>query len=144
MTKLNELCVYNSEVVLEGMCQGIRDAEQAGIPVGLGTDASCPFATQYNMWREVWYYWKIMGVTPQRALYAATLANAGILGVDKLTGSVEVGKRADLIVLDRDPLADLTALRDPRAVVKDGEVYTPRVRRIPAVERELDALCAAL
>ena len=144
VTKLNELCVYNSEVVLEGMCQGIRDAEQAGIPVGLGTDASCPFATQYNMWREVWYYWKIMGITPQRALYAATLANAGILGVDKLTGSVEVGKRADLIVLDRDPLADLTALRDPRAVVKDGEVYTPRVRRIPAVERELDALCAAL
>ena len=144
VTKLNELCVYNSEVVLEGMCQGIRDADQAGIPVGLGTDASCPFATQYNMWREVWYYWKIMGITRGQALYAATLSNASILGVDGLTGSVEAGKQADLIILDQNPLEDLTALRQPRMVVRDGIVFTPRLKKLPAVEQELDALCQAL
>ena len=144
MTKLNELCVYNSEVVLEGMCQGIRDADQAGIPVGLGTDASCPFATQYNMWREGWYYWKIMGITRGQALYAATLSNARILGVDGLTGSVEAGKQADLIILDQNPLEDLTALRQPRMVVRDGIVFTPRLKKLPAVEQELDALCQAL
>ena len=49
VTKLNPLCVYNSEVVLDGMCAGGRTAMEAGILVGLGTDASCPFAAQYNM-----------------------------------------------------------------------------------------------
>ena len=62
VTKLNELCVYNSEVVLDGMRDGVRTAMEAGIHLGMGTDASCPFATQYNMWREVWYFWKMMKV----------------------------------------------------------------------------------
>lgn len=140
VTKLNPLCVYNSEVVLEGMREGGRTAMAAGIPVGLGTDASCPFATQYNMWREVWYFQRMMGVSHARALYAATLVNAEILGISALTGSIEEGKSADLLILDQNPLDDLRALAAPRAVVLEGAVRVPRLKKIAAVESELDRL----
>lgn len=144
VTKLNELCVYNSEVVLAGMREGVRTAMDAGIHVGMGTDASCPFATQYNMWREVWYFWKLMNVPTDYAIYTATLSNAEILGVSEITGSVETGKYADLLILNANPLEHLEALREPYAVVKEGKFRLPRLKKSPYIEKELDSLAADL
>ncbi|MDO4544987.1 MAG: amidohydrolase family protein [Bacillota bacterium] len=144
ITKLSELCVYNSEVVMEGMREGGKMAEKAGIPIGLGTDASCPFATQYNMWREVCYYHKLMEATPDKAIYAATLSNAKILGVDEITGSVEEGKFADLLVLNENPLKDLTAMREPFAVLKEGQIRYPKLKKNKEMEQELDQLYDSL
>ena len=73
------------------------------------------------------------------ALYSATLLNAELAGISDITGSVEPGKAADLIVCDRDPLADLTALRSLHMVIKDGlRIQRPAVKKMPEVERELD------
>lgn len=144
VTKLNELCVYNSEVVLEGMREGGRTAMESGIRVGLGTDASCPFATQYNMWREVWYFWKMMKVPTDYAIYTATLSNAEILGISDITGSVETGKYADLLILRSNPLDNLEALREPYAVIKEGKFRRPRLNKNAFIEQELDSLAASL
>lgn len=144
VTKLNELCVYNSEVVLKGMREGIRTAMDAGIRVGMGTDASCPFATQYNMWREVWYFWKLMKVSPDYAIYTATRSNAEILGIEDITGSVETGKYADLLILRANPLENLEAMREPYAVVKEGRVRLPKLKKNAFIEQELDQLAATL
>ena len=82
---------------------------------------------------------KYCGVTPAFALYSATLLNAELAGIADVTGSVEAGKAADLIVCDKDPLADLTALRSLHMVIRDGlRIEHPSVKKMPEVERELD------
>jgi imidazolonepropionase-like amidohydrolase len=63
------------------------------------------------------------GVTPADALLAGTRWGAEACRVDDQVGTLEVGKRADLIALDGDPLKDLTALERVRLVMKDGVVY---------------------
>ena len=140
LTKLPEMAVYNSGVVLDGMLQGAREAKKMGIPVGLGTDASCPFATQHGMWRELWYYQKLAGVSAAEAISAATLVNARILGVGDRTGSVECGKFADLLIVNGNPLEDMKVLRDPFAVVMEGVMLQDKPKKDPAVEAELDQL----
>ncbi len=129
----------NGKVVLEGVIAMARACLENDIPVGLGTDTGCPYVTQYDMWRELCYFVKYCGVTPAFALHSATLLNARLAGIDSVTGSVEAGKAADLIVCDRDPLADLSALRSLHMVIKDGvRIEHPAVKKIPEVERELD------
>ena len=129
----------NGRVVFEGIVALAKACLENGIPVGLGTDTGCPYITHYDMWRELCYFVKYCGVTPAFALYSATLLNAELAGISDITGSVEAGKSADLIVCDRDPLADLTALRSLHMVIKDGlRIQHPAVKKMPEVERELD------
>lgn len=138
-THSTEVQKANGDIVCEGIVQSARDALAAGIPVGLGTDSSCPFVTQYDMWREVAYFAKYVGVSNAFALHTATAVNARLLGLGDETGTVEVGKSADLIVVDANPLNDLSALRDVRHVMCRGTfVERPRVKRIAELDEELD------
>ena len=126
-------------MVFEGIVAMARACLDNGIPVGLGTDTGCPYITHYDMWRELCYFVKYCGVTPSFALHSATLLNAQLAGIDDVTGSIQPGKCADMLVCGRDPLADLTALRTLDMVVKSGcRVERPQVKKMPHVERELD------
>lgn len=130
----------NGHIVFRGIVEAAKTALAQGIPVALGTDSSCPYITQYDMWREVVYFERIVGATRAQALYTATLGNASVLGIDAVTGSIEEGKSADLIVLDANPLDDLEALRDVRMVVARGTlVERPRVKHMPTVDAELES-----
>ena len=62
------------------------------------------------------------GLTPRAALRSATLAPAEFLGIAGETGSVEVGKRADLVVLDADPTRDVRNTRRIHALIFDGRL----------------------
>lgn len=138
-THSTEVQKANGDIVCEGIVQSARDALAAGIPVGLGTDSSCPYVTQYDMWREVAYFAKYVGVSNAFALHTATAVNARLLGLGDETGTVEVGKSADLIVVDANPLDDLSALRDVRHVMCRGAfVEHPRVKHIAELDEELD------
>lgn len=128
----------NGKVVFEGIIAMARECLRQGIPVGLGTDTGCPYITHYDMWRELCYFVKYCDVTPAFALYSATLLNAELAGISEMTGSVEVGKDADLIVCASDPLKDLSVLRQLSLVVRGGQVYAPRVKKLRHVEAELD------
>lgn len=141
ITKLNELCIFNSEVVLNGMLEGAKRAMQEGVPVGLGTDASCPLVTPYNMWREVDFFSRLCGVSRGYALHTATQLNAEILGLGDETGTVEAGKDADLIVVEENPLEDLSALRSMKMVMARGTLISePRVRKNAKIEAWLDGI----
>ncbi|MEQ1504980.1 MAG: amidohydrolase family protein, partial [Myxococcota bacterium] len=73
-----------------------------------------------------WELWALGGpgaMSAQDALRAATIEGARYLGLDRELGSVTVGKLADLVVLDADPLADLHASTKIAFVVKNGEVF---------------------
>jgi imidazolonepropionase-like amidohydrolase len=58
-----------------------------------------------------------------KAIQAATLVDAALLGWQDRIGAVEPGKLADIIAVEGDPLADISALRRVRFVMKGGEVY---------------------
>jgi imidazolonepropionase-like amidohydrolase len=65
------------------------------------------------------------GFTPMEAIQAATRVPARALGFDKDVGTVETGKRADLIVVNGDPLADIRNTRNVVAVIANGQLYSP-------------------
>lgn len=132
---------YNAGIVLRGIIECSRMALREGIPVGLGTDAGCPFVTQYDMWRELAYFHNFCGVSNAYALHTATLGNAKIAGIDQETGSIEIGKSADFLVTAGNPLEKLRALRKPHMVVIRGEeIAEPGSRKDGEIERTLDEL----
>ena len=136
---VSEMEQYNGDVVFRGIIDCARACLQAGVPVGLGTDTGCPYITHYNMWREVFYFQKYCGVSNAFALYTATAGNAAIAGLEKVTGSIQPGLSADLIVTRENPLEDLRALRQVSMVMAAGRLYRrPKVKKLPEVEKELD------
>lgn len=133
------LSQYNGRVVFEGMLECAKECLKRGIPVGLGTDTGCPFVTHYDMWREVAYFHKYCGVSTQFALHTATEGNAKIAKIDDVTGTVEAGKCADLIVTEKNPLDDLMALRNVSMVMARGKLISnPKVKKYANVEAVLD------
>lgn len=130
---------YNGEIVFNGIVECAKQCLANDIPVGLGTDTGCPYVTHYGMWRELQYFHKCCGVPNSFALYTATKRNAEIAGIGDVTGSIETGRSADFIVCEKNPLDDLTALRDLSMVVARGEIFRdPKVKKMPEVEAELD------
>lgn len=63
------------------------------------------------------------GHTPQQALWSATIGPAQFAGLDSAVGALVPGKAADLVILDADPLADITNTRRIQAVIQAGRVY---------------------
>lgn len=141
VTGLDQTAKDASIYVMDNMIEGAKQALENDIPVGLGTDASCPYVTQYDFWREVYYFTKLCGASNALALHTATLKNAQILGLGNETGSIEEGKRADLIVTKDNPLDDIKVLRRVETVVVGGKVINqPKVKKIAKVEQALDSI----
>lgn len=109
------------------------------IPVVLGNDVGCPWITQYDFWRELYYFHKYAGASNAFALYTATARSAELAGIGDITGSIEKGKAADLIVTAKNPLDDLRALRNVDMVVARGTIIDhPKIKKKKQVEAELD------
>ena len=135
----NEIQRYNSEVLLEGIREATKRCIEEGIKVGLGTDTVCPFITHYDMWRELKYVHYLCDIDRRTCLYLATLNNAGIIGLDKETGSIEEGKAAEFIITDRNPLEGFDTIRKPYMVVcGDKEYLQPKVKKSDMAEEYLD------
>ena len=142
-THSTEVQKTNGDIVCEGIIKSAREALDAGIPVGLGTDSSCPYVTQYDMWREVAYFAKYVGVSNAFALHTATQVNAQLLGLGDTTGVVAVGYDADLLAVASNPLEDLAALRQPLHVMARGRLADRlKVKRYPELDAELDEIMA--
>jgi imidazolonepropionase-like amidohydrolase len=97
----------------------IRAAHDAGVPIITGTDEGIP---AFSIYREIELYVKA-GLTPMEALRSATAVSAQAMRVQHDVGTIEAGKRADLLVLDANPLDDISNIRRVRFVVKDGRMF---------------------
>lgn len=92
---------------------------RAGVPVVAGTDLVVPGHTIY---RELELYVRA-GMTPAEAIRTATAVPARVMGLDRELGTIEAGKVADLVIVDGDPLANISDLRRVTHVVTGGRVY---------------------
>ena len=139
ITNATEVEQYNGNVVFEGIIECAKAALANDIPVVLGNDVGCPWITQYDFWRELYYFHKYVGVSNSFAIYTATKRSAELAGIEDLTGSIEKGKYADLIVTAKNPLEDLKSLRNLEMVVAKGKMIEhPAVKKRKNVEAELD------
>lgn len=138
-TNSTEVQKVNGDIVCAGIIESARMAVEQGIPVGLGTDSSCPYVTHYDMWREVAYFAKYVGVSNAFALHTATQVNAELLGLGDVTGRIAEGYDADILVTNENPLEDLCALRSPRYVMVRGVLADGlRVKHLEELDKELD------
>ncbi len=136
---VEEVARSNGRIVMDGIIESAAKCREGNISVGLGNDAGCPFVTHYSFWRELYYFHKYVGVSNAEALYRATLGNARIADLDQETGSIQPGKAADLIVVAKNPLEDLSALREVSMVMARGDLIRhPKVKRMQAADTLLD------
>ncbi len=143
VTGAGDVVRANAALIFEEMLRGIGDARQHGIPIGMGTDSALTYVTHYDAWREMDLLVRYGGLTPAQALNAATQTNARILGLDHITGLIESGKDADMVVLDVNPLDGFRAFTDLRMVIVRGDIIDqPSVTRHAELDARLDSIWA--
>ena len=98
--------------------------DEAGVPIGAGTDTPIGFAAPgYSLHSELEMLVRA-GLSPMEAIEAATVRPAAFFGRSGEMGTVEEGRVADLVLLSRDPLGDITNTRSVHAVVSKGELLS--------------------
>jgi imidazolonepropionase-like amidohydrolase len=102
----------------------LRKAYQSGVKFALGTDATSDIHGRNG--EEFKYMVDILGATPMDAITIGTMNAATLLGVEKDFGSVTVGKVADLVAVQGNPLQDVSLLAHVAFVMKGGTVYKSR------------------
>ena len=108
----------------------LRRMFAAGIPIAVGTDAGNPgTAAGPSIYREMEMLQRL-GMPGRAVLASATIVAARALALDTDVGSVEAGKRADLVVFAADPAADARNARQVRYVVRNGTLY-PKAALLP-------------
>ncbi len=96
-------------------------AIRLGVDVATGTDTGVRGVMPDMVWREI-VLLHDHGASAMGAIQAATAVAARLLGVEADVGTIEVGKRADLLLVDGDPLRDLARLERPRLVIQAGRL----------------------
>ncbi len=98
--------------------------KEAGLRVIAGSDAGCPDVPHDSLLMEIELL-TYAGLSRMEAIHAATGVAAQALGIED-RGTIQVGKRADLVVVEGNPFEDLGALRKPLLVIKEGQVVVDR------------------
>lgn len=105
--------------------------DQLGVRVVPGTDGGVRNAV-FDDFAGLLEMYEWLGFSPERVIELATTDAATALGIDAITGRIEAGRSADLLVVDGDPRAGVAALRTVRLVVANGRAYpADEIRRSP-------------
>jgi imidazolonepropionase-like amidohydrolase len=95
---------------------------EAGVPIVPGSDTGL---IGYGLDRELELYVQA-GMTPTQAIQSATIVSARAMKLDKESGSIEVGKRADLTLIKGSPDKNISDIRQVTSVVTNGRMYDSR------------------
>lgn len=106
----------------QAMLATLRELHKDGLTIVAGTDQNIP---GHSLHRELEIYVEQAGFTPMEALQAATIVPARAMGLAQSLGTVEIGKQADMVLLDADPLADIRNTRKIHTVISNGALYDP-------------------
>ncbi|MCU1331702.1 MAG: amidohydrolase [Candidatus Angelobacter sp.] len=110
-----------SAATFRALVATVRVLHQAGVPIVAGTDQAVP---GFSLDREIELYVQA-GFTPMEAIQAATLVPARAMGMEKESGTIEAGKRADVILVDGNPLENISDIRKVTTVFCGGKMYQP-------------------
>ncbi|MDA5195018.1 amidohydrolase family protein [Govanella unica] len=114
-----------------------RAAYDAGVAISTGTDGRTPVEDLYPaLHEELVIMAEKVGLTPVEVIRASTQGGAKALGLDKLLGTIEPGKQADLVFVSKDPAKNISNLRSVVLTVKRGTAY-PRADYKPITKDEL-------
>lgn len=111
--------------------EGFRRALAAGVRIAMGSDSYGAFQAENLLELELMVR---CGMSPLQAIQTGTLESAGLMGLDDRLGTLEIGKLADLLVVDGDPLQDVTILQrreNLSLIVKNGEIIRSRLPADP-------------
>ena len=120
-TGVEPVTAQNLKIVLRDFLEIVKRMHARGITIVAGTDMGIP---GYSLDRELELYVQA-GFSPMEAIRSATIVPAEVMRMEKLYGSVEPGKRADLIIIEGNPLQNIRNIRNVRTVIKDGNIYDP-------------------
>jgi hypothetical protein len=107
--------------------QQLKQAQQAGVKILAGTDTPDSFVFAGSGLHDELALYQQAGLTPLEVIQTATINPAVFTGMAAETGSVAVGKTADLLLLNHNPLLDVASMRQPEAVVLAGHWYPKAV-----------------
>ncbi|MFT8406585.1 MAG: amidohydrolase family protein [Liquorilactobacillus nagelii] len=108
--KLPNYMLRKNDSVKEDFFKNVAMAIKRGVKVVVGTDAGTPYNTfETGTWQEIELLYSL-GATPAQALFGATSYAAELLKISADYGTLEPGKKADFLVIDNNPLEDLTAI----------------------------------
>lgn len=102
---------------LEGRMRNVRAAKELGIKIGVGSDVGARGGFGYCAAKELELLTEI-GFSPAEAIVAATGVSADVLGVEAELGTLAPGRLAECIVVDGDPLTDITVFQRPAAITR--------------------------
>ena len=140
VTKITQIKLENAKLIEIGMIKGLQRAYIKDIKFGVGTDASVPYVPHYEVWKELKYLIKYTGMSTQEAIYFATQNNAEIIGIENITGSIEIGKSADLQVVLGNPLENIDYLGQvSKVLIKGYLIENPKVKKIKKL-KEIEPL----
>jgi len=101
--------------MVDDLRANFRRAAKAGVRIAMGTDAGTPFNPHGRNAQELRRMVEL-GLTPMQAIQASTHSAATLLGLESEIGTVEAGKQADLLLVNGNPLDDISLLENPSAV----------------------------
>lgn len=121
-TDLSTHPIYvRSQADRSGRFSKLKHLYDNGAIFAISSDSGTRGNPHHNaMWREMVLTERVTGMTAMQVIMTATAVNARILGASEEIGTLEPGKFADILIVDGDPLADLSAMQDVDAVYKGG------------------------
>ncbi|MBM7542756.1 metal-dependent hydrolase family protein [Amphibacillus cookii] len=114
--------VEKTQAMLDDHRRSLAKAIKAGVKIVLGTDAGTPF----NLFKHTPFELKLLvdcGMSTHEAIKAATIYGAEMMGIEKDFGSITIGRYADFLVLEENPLDNIEVLMKEKQVYKKGKPY---------------------
>lgn len=117
--------------ILDITMANVRRANKAGVTIAMGTDSGGPGAIHGAGVPREMELMNDAGMTPMQVIVAATKNAADVIGEGLRLGTIERGKFADILVIDGDPLRDISDIRKVALVIKDGQILDSTLLNLP-------------
>ncbi len=129
----------NKQTILDATVAVVKDSTQFqygvsltklayenGVKIGIGTDLPIDLSTAAPIFQEIKVLNKEVGIKPIDIICGATIINAEMIGQEHNIGSIEAGKKANLLILKNNPMVNIENIKNLKIVIKNGQLFNPK------------------